>query len=533
MSASGVCETYGEDARVGTSFRGRRVLVAGAAVTGRSAAEALLEAGAVVTVTDGSEQRLAELEPLRAQGVELVAGLAAPPEDVDLVVTSPGWRPESELLSAAAASGVEVIGEVELAWRLDQRRERPARWLVVTGTNGKTTAVGMLESILRAAGVDAVACGNVGLPVVIPLVALMAACAAVVSAEQADAFPGPGAPYACVRSKLGILPARISVSTHFVGSVAAMAALARSVESYLAPAVPSGFAAVVILLAVLASTAGLRIRGGAAWLWLGLVLVVLGVVVATCLAVAPPGSASGAAVGGDRAVGITGAAGVLFFAFLGFERLTAPASERDRHERRSVRVGVRVSCVAVTGLLVLAGFALLRQLGPARLALSPAPVRDALAAAAAADLGPLVGTAVAVVMLPALLAVLETARSTPLAAVRDGELPRSLGRTSGSGTPFVLDVVLGGLAAGLGFLVSPAQAMALASCCLLVHYALAGAAGRVLLVRGPRWLRWSSCLGMGLAVVLAMSMPLVALVETAAVVFGGPVAAWGMSRLRR
>ena len=166
VSASEVRETYGEDARVGTSFRGRRALVAGAAVTGRSAAEALLEAGAVVTVTDASERRLAELEPLRAQGVELVAGLAAPPEDVDLVVTSPGWRPESELLSAAAASGVEVIGEVELAWRLDQRRERPARWLVVTGTNGKTTAVGMLESILRAAGVDAVACGNVGLPVV-------------------------------------------------------------------------------------------------------------------------------------------------------------------------------------------------------------------------------------------------------------------------------------------------------------------------------------------------------------------------------
>lgn len=367
----------------------------------------------------------------------------------------------------------------------------------------------------------------------LPLAALLAACVAVVSAEQADAFPGPGATYACVRSKLGVVPARMCASTHVAGSVAAMAALARSVESYLGPAVPPGVASIVILLAVLASTAGLRIRGGAAWLWLGLVLVVLGVVVAACLAVAPAGSTSATAVGGDHAVGITGAAGVLFFAFLGFERVTAPTSERDRYERRAARAGVLVACVAVTGVLALVGSALLRQLGPARLALSPAPVRDALGAAAASDLGPLVGTAVAVAMLPALLAALETSRSTPLAAVRDGELPASLARIGGSGTPFVLDLVLGGSAAILAFFASPAGAMAFASCCLLVHHAFAGAAGRVLLLDGPRWLRWSSCLGMALAVLLAMSMPVAALLGTAAVVVAGPVAGWAVARLRR
>jgi UDP-N-acetylmuramoylalanine--D-glutamate ligase len=147
-------------------LRDRRALVAGAAVTGRSAAEALLAAGCAVTVTDSAEHRLAELEPLRARGAELVPGLSAPPAGTDLVVTSPGWRPDAPLLAAAAAAGVEVIGEVELAWRLDQDKPEPARWLVVTGTNGKTTTVGMLESVLRAAGEDAVACGNVGLPVV-------------------------------------------------------------------------------------------------------------------------------------------------------------------------------------------------------------------------------------------------------------------------------------------------------------------------------------------------------------------------------
>ncbi|GAB3682844.1 UDP-N-acetylmuramoyl-L-alanine--D-glutamate ligase [Saccharopolyspora tripterygii] len=148
-------------------YRGLRVLVAGAGVSGRSAAEALLAAGAEVTVTDGSADRLAALASLEAQGARLVAGLETPPEDTDLVVTSPGWRPDAPLPAAAAAAGVEVIGEVELAWWLDQERpEGPASWLAVTGTNGKTTTVSMLESILRAAGADVVACGNVGLPVV-------------------------------------------------------------------------------------------------------------------------------------------------------------------------------------------------------------------------------------------------------------------------------------------------------------------------------------------------------------------------------
>ncbi|MGC7100513.1 UDP-N-acetylmuramoyl-L-alanine--D-glutamate ligase [Amycolatopsis lurida] len=138
---------------------GRRVLVAGAGVTGKSVVTALLGLGAEVTVTDGNAERLAELDGL---GAALAPGLTEPPEGTALVVTSPGWRPTAPLLVAAAAAGVEVIGDVELAWRIGQDLPEPPVWLAVTGTNGKTTTVGMLESILRAAGADAVACGNVG-----------------------------------------------------------------------------------------------------------------------------------------------------------------------------------------------------------------------------------------------------------------------------------------------------------------------------------------------------------------------------------
>ncbi|GLW90913.1 UDP-N-acetylmuramoyl-L-alanine--D-glutamate ligase [Actinokineospora globicatena] len=139
------------------------VLVAGAGVTGRSVAAALVEMGAEVTVTDGNAERLAELADT---GATLVPGLTEPPAGTSLVVTSPGWRPSSPLLASAVAAGIDVIGEVELAWLMSQRLPQPPTWLVVTGTNGKTTTVGMLAEILRADGRNAIACGNVGLTVI-------------------------------------------------------------------------------------------------------------------------------------------------------------------------------------------------------------------------------------------------------------------------------------------------------------------------------------------------------------------------------
>ena len=141
---------------------GATVLVAGAGVSGLAAASALLELGARVTVTDAVPQRLADLPAGAEPGTDpdgLPAGTA-------LVVTGPGRRPDHPLVAAAAAAGVPMVGEPELAWWLGVARDEPPTWLVITGTNGKTTATGMLAAILRAAELDAVACGNIGYPVV-------------------------------------------------------------------------------------------------------------------------------------------------------------------------------------------------------------------------------------------------------------------------------------------------------------------------------------------------------------------------------
>ena len=138
-------------------YQGMPVVVAGAGVSGAAAARALADRGARVTVVDASEERA---EALRAEGFEVVA-TDAPPAGTALVVTSPGWRPDAPLLVASHAAGIEVVGEVELAWRL--RGPGAAPWLAVTGTNGKTTTVRMLASVLAAAGLRTVAAGNVGL----------------------------------------------------------------------------------------------------------------------------------------------------------------------------------------------------------------------------------------------------------------------------------------------------------------------------------------------------------------------------------
>jgi len=145
-----------------TGWVGRRVVVAGAGASGEAATLALLRLGAVVTVVDRAAS--ARTEALAAAGAAIALDAAAPPVGTDLLVASPGWRPDAPLLTAAATAGVEVIGEVELAWRL--RGPDPAPWLALTGTNGKTTTVRMLAAMLRAAGKRAVATGNVGLPVV-------------------------------------------------------------------------------------------------------------------------------------------------------------------------------------------------------------------------------------------------------------------------------------------------------------------------------------------------------------------------------
>ncbi len=149
-------------------LRSGRAVVVGLGITGQAVAGALVDLGATVHALDSRPDVAAGAKIPAAVRVdadpdwEILSALALddPP---DLVVASPGIPPTNPLLARAAANRIPIWSEVELAWRVCPRS---VAWLPLTGTNGKTTTVTMLASMLAAAELNAPAVGNVGTSVV-------------------------------------------------------------------------------------------------------------------------------------------------------------------------------------------------------------------------------------------------------------------------------------------------------------------------------------------------------------------------------
>ena len=152
-------------------WAGIRVAVLGLGVTGFSVADTLCELGCDVTVifgvADPTRQQL--LEVIGAHAIELESiddQLGALVElDPDLVIVSPGYRPDHPLTEWAESNGCVVWGDVQLAWRLRDKTTRVADWITVTGTNGKTTTTQLTAHMLVAGGLRAAPVGNIGVPV--------------------------------------------------------------------------------------------------------------------------------------------------------------------------------------------------------------------------------------------------------------------------------------------------------------------------------------------------------------------------------
>jgi UDP-N-acetylmuramoylalanine--D-glutamate ligase len=131
-------------------------LTVGLARSGQAAARLLVERGEEAIGCDSGEP------DVDLPGVEThlgTDGVALLDRGIGTVVKSPGVPSEAPVIAEARRRGVEVIGELELAWRL-----LPNRFVAVTGTNGKTTTVELLGAIWRAAGLSVAVAGNVGTP---------------------------------------------------------------------------------------------------------------------------------------------------------------------------------------------------------------------------------------------------------------------------------------------------------------------------------------------------------------------------------
>lgn len=148
-----------------------KVVVLGLGVTGFSVADTLSELGSkVLVVAEKAEPELVDI--LDVIGASHVTGTDAAglPNEViqfgpDLVITSPGVKPEHELLEWAREQGLGVWVDIDLAWRLRDKTSRVADWIVITGTNGKTTTVQLVAAMLEADNKRVVACGNIGTPI--------------------------------------------------------------------------------------------------------------------------------------------------------------------------------------------------------------------------------------------------------------------------------------------------------------------------------------------------------------------------------
>jgi len=143
-------------------MKGKKILVLGAGVSGVAAARLAAKKGAEVTLLDTGNPSEASLKLLADDGVAYLLGEDALnwQGDCDLAIYSPGIPLGSPLDLKVLATGARTMGELGFGASF---LECPI--IAVTGTNGKTTTVEMLEHCLKGAGYDAVAAGNIGLPI--------------------------------------------------------------------------------------------------------------------------------------------------------------------------------------------------------------------------------------------------------------------------------------------------------------------------------------------------------------------------------
>ena len=136
----------------------KRIVVAGAGVTGLAVARALIERGAEVV--------FAEEKGIEVEGIEVKKPDSFHEDDFDALFVSPGWKESNPLVQLARSSGKDILNEIDFAWNIKMEKFPKQKWLALTGTNGKTTTVEMVAHIFTTAGISAKACGNVGTTVI-------------------------------------------------------------------------------------------------------------------------------------------------------------------------------------------------------------------------------------------------------------------------------------------------------------------------------------------------------------------------------
>ncbi|MFE9563608.1 APC family permease [Streptomyces sp. NPDC006487] len=362
------------------------------------------------------------------------------------------------------------------------------------------------------------------------LAALVAYCNAHSSARLAARYPSSGGTYVYGRERLGSFWGYLAGWGFVVGKTASCAAMALTVGAYAWPGQQHAVAVAAVVALTAASYGGVQKSARIARVIVAVVLAVLAGVVVACLS---SGAADAGRLGGAdwAAAGLLQGAGLLFFAFAGYARITTLGEEVRDPERtipRAVPLALGIALLVYAAVSVAA----LSVLGADGLGRSAAPLADAVRAAGWPGLTPVVRVGAALAALGSLLALVLGVSRTTLAMARDGHLPRALAAVHPRHqVPHHAELAVGAVVAVLAATTDLRGAIGFSSFGVLAYYAIANASAWTL-DSGVKD-RAVAAVGLSGCVVLACSLPAASAVTGASVLALGALVYGVRRRLTR
>ncbi|SHK68036.1 amino acid/polyamine/organocation transporter, APC superfamily [Pseudonocardia thermophila] len=395
---------------------------------------------------------------------------------------------------------------------------------------GTADAVVIGLGSMLGAGVFAVfgpaaAVAGPGLLIGLAIAAVVAYCNATASAQLAAQYPTSGGTYVYGRERLGPWAGFLAGWGFVIGKTASCAAMALTFAAY---AVPEPLQRPVAVAAVL-GLAAVNYRGVTRTARLATVLVVVVLVVLGVVVVGGSAGTKTLPLGDPAdAYGVLRSAGLIFFAFAGYARIATMAEEVREPERtipRAIVLALGTTVVVYAAVAVTA----LTVLGPGRLAVSQAPLRDVAAAAIGTWAVPVVAAGGAAAALGALLALIAGVGRTALAMARHDDLPAWLAAVHPRfRVPHRAEIVLAVVVSALVLAVDLREVIAFSSFGVLLYYLVTNLAAYTQDRR--RYPRWLQVIGAAGCLLLVATLPWPVVAAGAAVYAIG--AAYRLVRLR-
>lgn len=368
---------------------------------------------------------------------------------------------------------------------------------------GSMLGAGVFTVFAPAAGVAGSA-----LLAAILLAAAVAWCNAMSSARLAAAHPQSGGSYLYGRRQLGPVCGFLAGWAFLVGKTASCVAMALAFGAYVWPQRPELAAVAVVSSVTVVNLLGITRTAAINRILVGVTLTALAAVVVAIFVAGQPDPERLGDGWDAGALGVAQAAGLLFFAFAGYARITT-LGEEVRDPARTIPRAVTRALAVVVVIYLLVGTALLLALGPTTLAGSSAPLADAVTAGSWSWLGPLVRVGAAMACAGVLLSLMAGVGRTTLAMARDREVPGFLGAVHPvRRVPHRAEAILGGLVAIGVFAADLPAAIGLSSFAVLVYYAVANASALTLRTADRRRVQVTAVLGLIGCLALAGSLPL-------------------------